>query len=150
MASVYESIVSWINPILLELRNEFPHPFTIVDVENMPLPSDYPGIDFQAGGIFSSPNDQTFPQTAGSVRHVDFKSFYLRRPMNEFAQRLQNEAFFERLASKIRERNLDSAMPQDGRSWKSITINAGTYPSMRDEAGRWADYLVSLRLEYTE
>jgi len=149
--TVYESIVNqFLNPILLELRNEFPHPFTIIDINNVPLPSDYPGIDFQAAGIFSSPNDLTSTLMGGQVKHIDFKSFYLRRPFGEHQSRKENEAFFERFARKIHERNLDSDMPQDGRDWKSITINAGIYPAQRDEANRWADYLVPLRLVYIE
>jgi hypothetical protein len=148
METVYESIANWLNSILLELRSEFPHPYTVLDVEKIPLPTDYPGIEFQAGGIFSSPNDMTAELMGGQVEHTDFKSFYLRRPFNEFSSRLENEAFFERLKQKIHERNLDWNMPVDGRDWKSISINAGVYPAQRDEAGSVADYLIPLKLIY--
>jgi len=148
--TVYESIASWLNSILVELRNEFPHPFTIIDLEKIPLPTDYPGIDFQAAGLFSSPNDLTSPLIGGQVKHTDYKSHYIRRPFKEFSSRLENEQFFCRLQAKIHERNLDSDMPQDGRGWKSIQVNAGIYPANTDTASLWSDYLVPLRLVYIE
>ena len=148
--SVYVSIVSWLNSILLELKDEFPHPFTIIDLEKIPLPSDYPQIDFQAAGLFSSPNDLTTELMGGQVKHTDFKSFYLRRPFKEFSSRLENENFFEKLAKKIHERNLDSNFPHDGRWWSAIKINAGTYPAQRDEASLFADYLIPLKLIYLD
>jgi len=148
--TVYESVTKFINDILLELRNEFPHPFTIIDLEKIPLPTDYPGIDFQAAGLFSSPNDLTSTLNGGQVKHTDFKSFYIRRPFKELPSRVENEAFFERLAKKIHDRNLDCNMPVDGRGWRSITINAGAYPAQRDESGKWADYLIPLKLVYVE
>jgi len=150
MASVYQSIAEWLNSILLELLEEFPHPYTVIDVENIPLPSEYPGLDFQAAGLFSSPNDMTTVLMGGQVRHTAFKSFYLRRPFNKFETRAENEAFFEKLARKIHDRNLDWNMPKDNRDWKSISVNAGIYPAQRDEANLWSDYLIPLRLEYTE
>jgi len=150
MNTVYESIVSWLSEILNEIRNEFSHPFTIIDLEKIPLPTDYPQIDFQAAGLFSSPNDLTTTLIGGQVKHTDFKSFFLRKKFKEFDSRLENEAFFQKLASKINERNLDGKMPVDGRDWKSISINAGVYPAQRDESGQWADYLIPLRLVYIE
>jgi len=146
--TVYESIESWLNSILLELRNEFPHPYTMIDVNNIPLPTDHPGIDFQAAGLFSSPNDLTTELMGGQVKHTDFKSFYLRRPFGEFDSRLENESFFEKLGQKIHEKNLDGNFPKDGRDWRSIEINAGIYPAQRDEANRYADYLIPLKLVY--
>jgi len=148
--TVYESIEKWLKSILLELRGEFPHPFTMIDANKIPLPADHAGINFQAAGLFSSPNDSTDALNGGQVRHTDFKSFYVRRPFNEFKSRLENEKFFERLAEKIHDRNLDYIMPDDGRDWKSISINAGVYPAQIDTAGSWADYLIPLRLEYTQ
>ena len=148
--TVYESLVSWLNSILLEIRNEMPHPFTAIDLEKIPLPTDYPGVDFQAAGLFSSPNDMSTTLIGGQVKHTEFKSFYLRRPFKEFPSRLENENFFERLAKKIHERNLDSNFPADGRAWQSIAINAGVYPAQRDEANRYADYLIPLKLIYVE
>jgi len=149
--TVYESVVdNFLNPILLELKAEFNNPFVILDLEKIPLPTDYPGIDFQAGGIFSSPNDISSELIGGQTKRTDFKSFYLRRPFKEFSSRLENESFFEKLAKSIHERNLDSNFPQDGRQWHSIQINAGIYPSQRDTAELWADYLIPLKLVYVE
>jgi len=148
--TVYESITSWLNSILLELKTEFNNPFVILDLEKIPLPTDYPGIDFQAGGIFSSPNDISSELMGGQTKRTDFKSFYLRRPFKEFSSRLENEAFFQKLAKSIHERNLDSNFPQDGRQWHRIEVNSGWYPAQRDEASNFADYLVNLKLVYIE
>jgi len=150
MDTVYNSIVSWLNSILSDLRDEFPHPFTAIDANNIPLPSDYPGTEFQAAGLFSSPNDIASNLIGGQVKHTSFKSFYLRRPFKLADMRQENEAFFERLSSKIHERNLDYIMPQDGRDWQSITVNSGWYPAQRDAANAYADYLIPLRLVYIE
>jgi len=148
--TVYESAQSWLTEIINELKAEFNHPFVMIDVNNIPLPTDYPGYDFQAAGLFSSPNDMTTELIGGQKKHTDFKSFFLRRPFKEFSQRLQNEQFFEKFANKIHERNLDSDFPKDGRSWKSISINAGIYPANTDTASQWSDYLVPLKLVYTD
>jgi hypothetical protein len=149
--TVYESIVNeFLNPILLELEKEIPHGYSIIEPEKIPLPEEYQGVNFQAGGIFSSPNDMTTPLMGGQLKHTDFKSFYLRRPFKEKETRIGNADFFERLARKIHERNLDWNMPKDGRDWKSIEINAGVYPANRDETSQWADYLIPLRLVYVE
>ncbi len=148
--TVYESLVNWLNSILLELKADFNHPFSVIDLEKIPLPTDYPGIDFQAGGIFSSPNDISSELIGGQTKYTAFKSFFIRRNFKEFSSRLENEAFFQKLASKIHDRNLDSNFPQDDRDWKSITINAGVYPSTRDEASTYADYLIPLKLVYIE
>jgi hypothetical protein len=148
--TIYESITAYLNDILLELRNKFIHPFTIIDVENIPLPSDYPGFEFRAGGIFSSPNDITTELMGGQVKHTEFKSFYLRRAFNEFASRIENERFFERFRETIHEKNLDCDFPKDGRSWKEISINAGIYPPQRDTASQWTDYLITFKLVYIE
>ncbi len=86
----------------------------------------------------------------GQTKYTAFKSFFIRRPFKEFSSRLENENFFEKLSKKIRDRNLDSQMPVDGRDWKSITINAGIYPAQRDESSTVADYLVPLKLIYIE
>jgi len=92
--------------------------------------------------------DITTTLMGGQVKHIEFKSFYIRRPFEKTEKRQENEYFFERLAKKIHERNLDSEYPKDDRSWNSITINAGIFPSQRDEANLYADYLVSLKLIY--
>jgi hypothetical protein len=148
--SVYETIRDWLNEILLELQNEFPHPYTILDVNNIPLPTDYSGTDFQAAGLFSSPNDISSELMGGQTKRTDFKSFFIRRPFKEFSSRLENESFFEKLSKKIHERNLDNNFPADGRWWSSIKINAGIYPAQRDAANQFADYLIPLRLVYIE
>ena len=148
--TVYESVQSWLSEIINELKAEFNHPFTAIDVNHIPLPTEYQGVDFQAAGLFSSPNDSTSMLIGGQVKHVDYKSFFLRRPFKEAETRQENEKFFERLAKKISERNLDYSLPKDGRDWKSIEINAGVYPAQRDEASLWADYLVPLKLVYIE
>jgi hypothetical protein len=148
--TVYESITEWLKIILLELREEFPHPFTAIEPEKIPLEGEYgQGAEFQAAGIFSSPNDMTAGLMGGQVRHTEFKSFYLRRPFDELPSRLKNEGFFERLKEIIHDKNLRWDMPKDGRKWKSIEINAGIYPAQIDTASRWADYLVPLKLVYT-
>jgi hypothetical protein len=146
--TVYQTIVEWLNQILLELKTEFPHPYTIIEPEKIPLQEDYPGVPFQAGGIFSSPNDISTTLMGGQVKHTEFKFFYLRRPFNECDSRVENEGFFERLREIIHEKNLDCAMPVDGRQWKEINVNSGIYPAQRDEGNRWADYLVPLQLIY--
>jgi hypothetical protein len=147
--TVYQTIVEWLNQILLELRNEFPHPFISIEPEMIPLEGTYgQGVEFQAGGIFSSLNDISTTLIGGQVKHTEFKSFYLRRPFNEYDSWLENERFFERLREIIHEKNLDRAMPVDGRQWKEISINAGIYPAQTDNGNRWADYLVLLRLIY--
>jgi hypothetical protein len=143
-------MVDWLNTILNEMRSEFPHPFTMIDANRISLPSDFNDIVFQSAGLFSSPNDLVTPLMGGQLKHTEFKSFYLRRSINEFPQRRENEAFFERLAKIIRKRNLSGNMPKDGRDWMSITVNAGIYPAQRDGAERWADYLVNLRLVYID
>jgi len=148
--TVYKSIAQWLNLILLELKEEFSHPFTAIEPENIPLPADYSGLDFQAAGLFSSPNDITTTLIAGQIKHTDFKNFYLRKPFKEVDMRKENEEFFEKLARKIHERNLDSDFPDDGREWRSISINAGIYPAQRDEANKYADYLIPLRLVYID
>jgi len=152
--TVYESVVTWLGSILLELQNEFPHPFSIIEPDRIPLPNDYPRSegfpDFQAGGLFSSPNDMTTTLMGGQVKHTDFKSFYLRRPFKLVDSRKENENFFEKLAKSIHDRNLDGNLPQDGRQWKSIEINAGIYPAQRDAAETYADYLCPLKLVYVE
>jgi len=148
--TVYESIVTWLGSILSELQNEFPHPFSIIEPDRIPLPNDYNQTDFQAGGLFSSPNDMTTTLMGGQVKHTDFKSFYLRRPFKLVDSRKENENFFEKLTKKIHERNMDCDMPKDGRQWKEITVNSGVYPAQRDSGELWADYLVNLRLVYIE
>ena len=152
--SVYESVTQWLNSILLELKDEFPHPFTILEPDRIPLPEDYPRSegfpDFTAGGIFSSPNDMTTTLIGGQVKHTKFKSIYIRKRFKLVDSRIDNEKFFEKLARKIHERNLDYNLPKDGRDWKEISVNSGIYPSARDEANVWADYLVNLKLVYIE
>ena len=151
MKSVYESIVDeFLNPILLEFKKEMPHDYSIIEPEKIPLPEEYQGLNFQAGGIFSSPNDMTTPLMGGQLKHIEFKSFYLRRPFKKKETRIENADFFERLARKIHERNLDCNMPKDGRDWKEISVNSGWYPAQRDTAETWADYLVNLKLVYIE
>jgi hypothetical protein len=149
MTSIYKSIEEWIRSILVELMSEFPHPYSILDLEHIPLPAEHNGYEFQAGGIFSSPNDITVELIGGQVKHEDFKTFYLRRPFVNPELRQENEAFLERLKEKIHERNLDYNMPKDGRDWKSIEINAGIYPALKAENNEYADYLIPLRLVYT-
>ena len=154
MDSVYETITKWIGSILNELQNEFPHPYSILEPDRIPLPEDYPRSegfpDFTAGGIFSSPNDMTTTLMGGQVKHIEFKSFYLRRKFKLVDSRKENEKFFERLARKIHERNLDYNLPKDDRDWKEISVNSGWYPAQRDTAETWADYLVNLKLVYIE
>jgi len=154
MDSVYEIITQWLNSILLELKDEFPHPFTILEPDRIPLPEDYPRSegfpDFTAGGIFSSPNDMTTTLMGGQVKHTKFKSIYIRKRFKLVDSRKDNEKFFEKLARKIRDRNLDSDFPRDGRDWKEISVNAGIYPSQRDSAEEFADYLCPLKLVYIE
>jgi len=150
MNTVYVSIVNWLNEILLELKKETDHSFTVIDLERIPLPSDYPQVDFQAAGLFSSPNDQTSTLMGGQVKYTSFKSFFLRRPFKEFSSRLDNENFFEKLAKRIHDRNLDGNLPKDGRQWKEISVNSGVYPAMRDTAETYADYLIPLKLVYIE
>jgi RNA binding exosome subunit len=148
--TVYETIREWLNKILLELQNEFPHSFTAIEPEKIPLEGEYgQEVEFQAGGIFSSPQDITTTLMAGQVKHTEFKSFYLRRPFDECESRVENERFFERLKEIIYEKNLRWDMPEDGRKWKSIEINSGVYPANIDTASLLADYLVPLKLVYT-
>ena len=148
--TVYESIVGWLSDIINELKAEFNHPFCVIDPEKIPLPTDYPGLDFQAGGIFSSPNDISSVLMGGQTKRTDFKSFYLRKKFKLADSRKENEKFFEKLARKIHERNLDYNLPKDGRDWKEISINAGIYVAQRDTAGEFADYLCPLKLVYVE
>jgi hypothetical protein len=93
--TVYESVQSWLTEIINELKAEFNHPYVAIDLEKIPLPTDYPGIDFQAGGIFSSPNDFTTMNNGGQLKNTSFKSFYLRRPFKEFSSRLETKAFLK-------------------------------------------------------
>jgi len=148
--TVYQSIVNWLNQILFEINTEIPNPFEIIDEENIPSPSDYPGLTFLASDIFSNPNDLTTTLIGGQVKHTEVKPFYLRRPFNEFYPRSQNESFFEKLEYKIFEKNFNGDMPSDGKDWKSIELNAGIYPAQRNEESQWADYLILLKLIYVE
>ena len=140
MITVFESISRfWLTPLLQTINPIH----VVIEIENIP--------DFNEhnnAGIFSSPNDQHFEMLGGQMRHVEFKSFYLRRAFRDFQQRVNNEAYTEALRQKIRERNLDSDFPNDGRQWISISINGGIYPASRQENLSTADYLVPLRLEY--
>ena len=142
MITVYESVArNWLTPILATIEPIH----VVVDLEVIP---DW--AQFGNSGLFSSPNDQHFDMMGGLQRHVEFKSFYLRRSFSDFQQRLNNETFMETLRNKIHEMNLDSNFPDDGREWISITINAGIYPAQKEVGlrGDNADYLVPLRLEY--
>lgn len=141
--TVYESLVNWLNQILQDPKNNFPSVFTVIDLEVIP---DW--REHENAGIFSSPNDLSTPLIAGQVKHTDFKSFYLRRPFKEFANRLENEAFFEKFKGCIHEKNLDCIMPEDGREWIKIELNGGIYPAQRQADSGYADYLVPLKLVY--
>jgi hypothetical protein len=145
MATVYESLVIYLNEILTDPKNNFPKVYTVIDLELIPN-----WTEFENAGIFSSPNDLTSELIAGKVKHTDFKSFYLRRPFREFTNRLGNEMFFEKFKACIYEKNLDGIMPKDGREWIKIELNGGIYPAQRQESGEFADYLLPLRLVYIE
>ena len=143
--TVYQSLVLWLNSILTDPANSFPPSNLFIDLEVIP------NIDnADNSGIFSSPNDIAEERIAGDVKYTEFKSFYLRRTFNNFQNRLNNEAFLEKLRECIRERNQNGPMPNDGREWVSISVNAGIYPAQRDEALKHADYLVPLKLVYIQ
>ena len=140
MITVYESIArNWLTPLLATIEEGH----IVIEVENIP---DF--AQFINAGLFSSPNDQHFDTMVGRQRHIEFKSFYIRRPFRDFPQRLSNEAYMEAVRDLIFQTDLNSDLPKDGREWISIRINGGIYPAQRQENMQWADYLIPLRLEY--
>jgi hypothetical protein len=141
--TIYDSLQIWLTSIINDIRQIMPSPFVVIDLENIP---EFPNL--QNSGLFSSPNDIHDPLMAGQVKHTEFKSFYLRRPFLNTDIREENEKFFDELRKRIYNRNLDWVMPNDGREWISIEINAGIYPAQRDDGDRFADYLVPLKLVY--
>ena len=140
MITVYESIARfWLTPLLATIEPTH----TVIEIENIP---DF--AQFNNAGLFSSPNDIHTQMLGGQVKHIEFKSFYLRRGFRDNAARQNNEAFMEALRAKIYDMNMNYDLPVDGREWISIAINGGIYPSFRHENLSFADYLVPLRLEY--
>jgi len=145
MQTVYASLVIWLNSIVTDPKNEFPPKTLFIDLEVI---GNVPNAD--NGAIFSSPNDIVTEFMAGSAKHTEFKSFYLRMPFSSFPQRLSNEAYLEKLRKCIREKDLDGIRINDGRKWLSISVNAGIYPAQREANMSSAEYLVPLKLVYIE
>ena len=146
MITVYESLQAWITDIFNDPKNGFPRIFTVIDLENIPNQQEFPGMGLS--GLFSSPNDDKKLLIGGQVKHIVFKSFYVRRTFFEFTERFNNEAFFEKFERCVYERNINGTMPKDGREWISIEINAGIYPAQIQEGNRFADYIIPLKLTF--
>lgn len=145
MQSVYQSLVIWLNNIITDEKNGFPPKSLFIDLETIGNVA-----NAENAGIFSSPNDLQSPLMAGSVKHTEFKSFYLRMPFNNFQNRLSNEAYLEKLRKCIYMKNLDGIRIKDGRKWLSISVNAGIYPTTRADNMSTAEYLCPLKLVYIE
>jgi hypothetical protein len=141
--TVYESLVQWLNDILIDPENCFPSIYKVIDLEMIPNWTEY-----QNAGLFSSPNDIHTSLIGGQQRHTEFRSFYLRLPFSEFTERLRNEVFFEKFRDYIYEKDLDGQFPKDGRDWESIKCNAGISPAQKAEDNSFVDYLVALKLVY--
>ncbi|MCL2879045.1 MAG: hypothetical protein FWF29_02255 [Treponema sp.] len=141
--TVYESLVQWLNGILTDPKNGFPVASTVIDLEMIPNWQEY-----QNAGLFSSPNDIHTPLIGGQVKYIEFKSFYLRLPFNEFQERLNNEVFLEKFRECINWGTLRGALPRDNREWFEISCTTGIYPAQRQENNQYADYLIPLRVVY--
>ena len=146
--TVYESIATWLTGLFNERSNGFPTGITVIDLENIPAQTEFPGMNLS--GLFSSPNDIHTPLMSGQVKHTIFRSFYFRRNFTTTQTRMANEQFFDLLREVITKYNLAFKLPNDGRKWRSIEINAGIYPAQIDEARNFADYLIPLRLIYIQ
>ena len=142
MISVYESIARW---LMFDVLSQIQPTHVVVDAETIPN-----WAQFENAGIFASPNDFSTTLMGGQTKNTEFKSFYIKRRFNSEQNRQDNEVFKEKLMRIIREKNLNYEMPNDGRDWISIEVNAGIYPAQRQEDSSFADYLIPLKLEYID
>jgi hypothetical protein len=142
--TVFESVKAWLEEILSNPENGFEGVYWI-DAEVLPA-----NVRLQNAALYSSPNDMVTERLGGDHRHVDFKTLYFKKDFKEHEIRVSNEVFFEKLRSRIMEKNMEGIMPGDGREWVSIKHTGPAYPSQKQENLDEAIYQVNLRLEYIE
>ena len=149
--TIYESLARWLNDILIDPQNEFSDQ-AVVELENVPnLNEEHCGEHcVMDTGLFSNPNDIQTQLLSGRVRHEDFKTWYIKRKFIEFPDRLENEAFFEKLRKCIHMKNLRAVYPQDGRKWRGIYYQGGIFVTQREPNNEHAIYQVNLKLMYEE
>ena len=146
--TVYESLAVWLNDILSDPQNEFSPVPVVIDLELVPNFKASNG--WQDTALFSNPNDLHFPMNGGQTRHVVTKTWYIKRDFLEFPSRLETERFMERLRKAIHKKALGAQYPNDGRTWRKISVEGGVFPYQRAENLSEAIYQVTLRLEYIE
>jgi hypothetical protein len=144
--TVFESLATWLYQILSDPKNGFEGNF-MVDVEVLP---ETEKDGFQSTSLHSNPNDTHKQLMGGQTVHESYKTFYIRRNFADQQTRMLNETFFEDLRRCIKWRGLRADYPKDGRTWRRIEYQGGTYPSWKSPNGDYAIYQVTIKLTYVE
>jgi hypothetical protein len=141
--TLFREIESWLLYILIIVR-----PDTTWDIELESMPNN---TRFENAAIMSNPNDQAIQLISGRVKHIDYKTFYIRWDFIEKPDRISNEQFFEEFKKLVVKKNISGELPEsDTRQWRSIECIGTAYPAVREESSGTAVYQVSLRLVYIE
>jgi len=137
MISVYESITNWLSDILTQILPDY----TVIETENVTN-----WLQFGNSALLNSPNEIVTPLMGGQRKHTEFKTFFLKRQLQDSDERKDYEVIKDKLMDIIYNKNINYEFPDDGRDWKEISLNGGIYPVQKDENNNYADYMIPLKL----
>lgn len=103
-------------------------------------------------GLYKQPNKVIEPFINGSRDVTEYYYLMARRPAKDERSRAVNQEWMESLEAWVRQRNMARNLPTlDGnRECIGIEISVGAYMSSMDEAGRTAEYQISIAIKYME